>query len=509
MSENAKQIFKNVKKLPEKITETRIKVASALPKVHTKRARLAIVGLSRVGKTVFITSLINHLLKHKPKRFALDKKKKLQIIRSSKCPASGDRVWNEFPYRRFRDSIAKGKWPEKTKDCYEYTLSFTCNTSLVTHYQLTLYDIPGERLADVGMVQHDYESWSHDMLELLRLFSDSPEENSSVSLEEKTTQDAIRNYWKLAESGPGAVKDPEELIAGYKRALVGVRNRGIEISPSIFLLDQKGSMIEEVAERIRERIGEPEQDVSEEYWKRLIGEIADARHSGLPEKEFCPLGEDWHSEEIAKEFARRYEEYREKIVRPLLDKLLSCDGIVVLVDLAQILQGGPDARNALGMFVEKLFEVIHPQSPLLSALGLRRQTRRVAVAAAQCDRFHSKDWDSLKKLTKAAFDDFVGGATITTEFYYCSAVQSTQDVGDHLKRIVGPGKKEYEVARVGYKDEWKDEWLAPQYFENIPEVPPYMPKVWDCAPDQINLNAIFGFVTRWFRKAPLSESANK
>ena len=38
-----------------------------LPKIHSVEHRIGVIGLYRAGKTVFLTSLINHLQNHDPR----------------------------------------------------------------------------------------------------------------------------------------------------------------------------------------------------------------------------------------------------------------------------------------------------------------------------------------------------------------------------------------------------------------------------------------------------------
>ena len=79
-------------------------------KLLTSENRVGVMGTYNFGKTVFLTSLINHLLHHDPKRFNLGKVYQIKnpVIR----PVRGMPV---FDYEKYRaELIHQGYWPAKT-----------------------------------------------------------------------------------------------------------------------------------------------------------------------------------------------------------------------------------------------------------------------------------------------------------------------------------------------------------------------------------------------------------
>ena len=82
---------------------------------------LAVTGLSRSGKTVFITSLIHNLLSslHNPNRMPL-----LGVVGERRLIAAGLESAHEhrlaqFPYLRNIEKMASPDWPERTADISE------------------------------------------------------------------------------------------------------------------------------------------------------------------------------------------------------------------------------------------------------------------------------------------------------------------------------------------------------------------------------------------------------
>src|SRR3954465_8873672 len=84
---------------------------------------LAVTGLSRAGKTVFITSLIHHLLSaaHNPNRMPLLKVVGDGRLRSARLEDLKAGVLPRFPYRANIEIMAEtpSRWPERTVDISE------------------------------------------------------------------------------------------------------------------------------------------------------------------------------------------------------------------------------------------------------------------------------------------------------------------------------------------------------------------------------------------------------
>lgn len=305
------------------------------PKIRTRNVRLAVTGYSRAGKTVFLTSLINHLKYHDPRAFKLASHKPTLVKVDDRQPK--EKVWDTFAYDENRACIAakRPSWPPKTKDCSQYTLSFCRDDAFFTRHSLTIYDLPGERFADSAMTYMNFDEWSHHQLKFLNVaLTQEGEAASGQEVGEGLA--AVSDYLKIARNGPRDGAQEADLVLKYKRALAALRQQYHSyISPSTFLLDEQGQHLLDTADKIRERAkGDPSIDI--------IEEIIRARHSGLRESEFAPLGEAWMGEAaLTQSMERRYNEYRQKTVTPLFATLTSCDGLVILVDIARILAVGP------------------------------------------------------------------------------------------------------------------------------------------------------------------------
>jgi predicted YcjX-like family ATPase len=144
---------------------------------------LAVTGLSRSGKTVFITSLIHNLLSavHNPSRMPL-----LEVAGSGRLigarldSAKAQRL-PRFPYLDNIETLAAGAdWPERTADLSETGIDIRfvpANAAgrLVGQISgtpatvsLRIIDYPGEWLLDLPLLTQSFAEWSRATLALNR-----------------------------------------------------------------------------------------------------------------------------------------------------------------------------------------------------------------------------------------------------------------------------------------------------------------------------------------------------
>ena len=145
---------------------------------------LAVTGLSRAGKTVFITSLIHNLLSaaHNPNRMPLLKVVGDGRLRSARLEDGKADVLPRFPYRDNIEIMAEtpSRWPERTVDISEIGIAIRYqpagllgqllariggDTATLT---LRIVDYPGEWLLDLPLLEQSYAEWSRDTLRLWR-----------------------------------------------------------------------------------------------------------------------------------------------------------------------------------------------------------------------------------------------------------------------------------------------------------------------------------------------------
>jgi predicted YcjX-like family ATPase len=193
---------------------------------------LAVTGLSRAGKTVFITSLVHNLLSalHQPHRMPL-----LKVVGDGRLIAArlaGGKTGRlpRFPYERNIEHMAASPadWPARTTDISEIeidirfvpagALGFLLGQvgSGVATLKLRIIDYPGEWLLDLPLLTQSYADWSRATLQLSRrgtraetardflaLLSERPYDAAASEDYAKRVHDLYRQYLQTARDKHG------------------------------------------------------------------------------------------------------------------------------------------------------------------------------------------------------------------------------------------------------------------------------------------------------------------
>ena len=451
-------------------------------RVKTTECRVGVVGLYNSGKTVLLTSLINHLQDHDPDRFPLGGRE-TKLRKFVTLPP--DDGWEAFPYAAARDALVTGgRWPGKTRDRSQFVCRFERSDWRFSDCLLKLYDLPGERIADAAMLGRDFGAWSDHVQAQLSA-------DASTRALQTPFLDAL-----------GRADAPEaDLLRAYKVGLANlILNFKPQVSPSAFLLDVKGQPA---------RPDTPEG-------------IADARFSGLgPGQEFAPLPAAARAArpDLAALFASRYEEYVERLVRPAIQALKSCTALVVMVDVTMLLAGGVGMYDDSRLIVRDLLDVLSPGEhpvfgPLargLSKVLLPHQLRpgwitRLAFAAPKLDLVHPSDRDRMLLLARRMVERYADSRDgLRFEFFNLASVVSTRPLPlENGRRFLAgvplrdaDGKKvppgpEQRFGVSGLPDDWPADWRPGEYA--FPDVYPRMPPRKDYPPEQVNLDRLAAFV---------------
>lgn len=145
---------------------------------------LAVTGLSRAGKTVFITSLVHNLLSalHQPHRMPLLKAVGEGRLIAARLAGGKPGRLPRFPYERNIECMAASPadWPARTTDLSEIgidirfvpggALGFLLGRigSGAATLKLRIVDYPGEWLLDLPLLTQSYADWSRATLQLCR-----------------------------------------------------------------------------------------------------------------------------------------------------------------------------------------------------------------------------------------------------------------------------------------------------------------------------------------------------
>ena len=130
--------------------------------------RLGVTGLSRAGKTVFITALVHGLVKGG--RFPVFEPLAGGRISGARLAPQPDDAVPRFEYERHvRSIVTDREWPDSTRQISELRVVIDYQTTAGAMRTLTLdiVDYPGEWLLDLPLLNKSYEQWSAETLAYL------------------------------------------------------------------------------------------------------------------------------------------------------------------------------------------------------------------------------------------------------------------------------------------------------------------------------------------------------
>ena len=368
----------------------------------TRCRRVGVVGLLQAGKTVLLTSLVDHLNNHDPGRLPIGRNgTELSLVQERPIPRRAQR----FDFERYRADLGEQRWPAQSESLTEYRGLYVRDDFRLTQIDLSLLDMPGERLADMVVATHRrFADWSDAVLRMLRV---CPEFRQPAS--------GFLSLIDNAQHQPQSF-DVEVLLHEYRLALARLIEACMPIvTPSAFLIDPDGN-------RVPDHILDSD---AETRVQLLAGE----RFSGLSaDQQFAPLPANLRKEhpQLARHFSKHYRRYR-RFVLPFAKRLRSCDTLLILIDVAMLLEGGPGMLNANSKLIEQVLLYADPgftrlqqighrvtQVPTLGWLGVPG-IRRIAVVATKADRVHPDDRTRLDSLIRQMVQPLVKGRRVTAQ----------------------------------------------------------------------------------------------
>lgn len=460
----------------------------------TAERRIGIVGPRWCGKTVLLTSLINHLKFHDPLRFTLGKTShpgevsQFRELHDSKA-ISGPGALPWFDYEGYRNQfVQNGKWPAATKDVSQYLCEFERSDWKFNNLRLHFFDLPGERVNDIPMI-----SAEKDARTAFGAWSDRTCRRLEKDL---GTGEFFRPFFELARRADSSAAD---VTHAYKFALARSRSAFRPyITPSTFLLDREGQRI---------RGTDPET-------------LAKTRYCGLSaEEEFVPLPVDARQAhpEWTDLFAGRFARYRDEVVLPVVSSLKTCHSLVVMVDVLAILGHGPGMYNDYRQLVGDLLAALDPKDTTLDLVmrnvyetllpaGLRRSwISRIAFVAPKVDRIPFEDRARVRGLMEQLVRHEARNCRgITTGYFPVSAVLGARENQQGRHEMLGstlydadgtplsPGaERKFTVPPV--PDVWPEHGWNPGDFI-FPDVYPRVSPLSNCPTEQVGLDELFNFL---------------
>ncbi len=352
--------------------------------------RLGVTGLSRAGKTVFITALVNGLLRGG--RFpVLESLATGRIARAYLAPQPDDAV-PRFAYEsHVRTLIDERRWPNSTVDISELRLviEYQRENGALRTLTVDLVDYPGEWLLDLPLLNKTYEQWAVESLALSR---EGPRDKLAAKWHAN-----LKTLNPCAPENEQATLTAAKLFTDYLRACRDERFAMSLLPPGRFLMP--GSLAESPA---------------------LTFAPLD-----LPQDETAPDGSQWAM------MKRRYEAYKDIVVRPFFrDHFSRLDRQIVLVDALAAFNAGPDALKDLEGALSGILDCFNiGRSTILSSL-FRPRIDRILFAATKADHLHRSNHDRLEAILKRMVEHAVEKAKFAgaeVDVVALAAVRATRE----------------------------------------------------------------------------------
>ncbi|TDE39736.1 YcjX family protein [Antarcticimicrobium sediminis] len=361
--------------------------------------RLGVTGLSRAGKTVFITSLVANLLDRgrMPGLVAQQEGR----IEAAFLQPQPDMTVPRFDFERHLGALSgpEPHWPDSTRMISELRLSLRVRPSgLLAGLQgprtvhLDIVDYPGEWLLDLGLLDKSYQSWAQDTLNRLEHRADA--------------QGFVERARAADPDAPHDEAVAQDLARRFTAYLHGARDSGAYdcIPPGRFVLP---------------------------------GDL-----QGSPVLTFAPVPVEGSARRgtLHREMERRFDAYKSKVIKPFFrDHFARIDRQVVLVDALGAIHKGPRAVEDLSKAMSDILSAFRPgRNAFLSQLWHGKRVDRVLFAATKADHLHHSQHARLtaimSALTRGARDRAQFAGAETAAMAIASLRATTEEVRQHAGR---------------------------------------------------------------------------
>ncbi|WP_240794026.1 YcjX family protein [Pseudorhodobacter turbinis] len=321
--------------------------------------RLGVTGLSRAGKTVFITSLVANLLD----RGRMPQFGAAPRVEAAFLQPQPDDTLPRFEYETHLGAItgAAPHWPASTRAISELRLSLRVRPSGFLGglrgprtIHLDIIDYPGEWLLDLSLMGKTYTEWSEATLERIAhrtqaeaFMAQARAEDASLKLDEPRAQTLAASFTAYLQ---------EARAAGWS-----------DCTPGRFLLpgDLAGSPV--------------------------------LTFAPLPKPLEAPRGSLW------REMDRRFEAYKSRVVKPFFrDHFARIDRQVVLMDVLGAIHAGPMALEDMRRTMAEILGAFRPgNNGFLTSLLLGKRVDKILFAATKADHLHHSQHPRLTAITEA------------------------------------------------------------------------------------------------------------
>jgi len=393
--------------------------------------RLGVTGLSRAGKTVFVTALVRNLVLFRSLPF-FPAHAEGRIERVVLEPQPDDDV-PRFRYEDHLDGFARERpvWPEGTKRVSQIRLAidYTPRSAMRrmlepafgrARLNVDIVDYPGEWLIDLAMLEQDFAAWSARALAA----GEAPHRRDAVA----SFRDFVGSIDADAALDEAVAQKGAALYTDYLRASREKEPALSTLGPGRFLMP---------------------------------GDL-----EGSPLLTFFPLpaGADAGSPKgsLRAAMERRYESYKTLVARPFWrNHFCRIDRQIVLFDALAALNSGPAALGDMSQAMTEVLKAFRPGASTLVSRMFQRRIDKILFVATKADHLHHTSHDRLEALARTMAD----AAIVRAEFagaevrsMAVAAIRATREAeaeidGGSLPCIVGTPRKGEKVGDTVFDGE--------------------------------------------------------
>ncbi|MBA8844925.1 hypothetical protein FHW02_002992 [Ochrobactrum sp. RH1CCR137] len=327
--------------------------------------RLGVTGLSRAGKTVFITALVHNML-HGGRLPMFEAYKSGRISRALLEPQPDDAV-PRFQYEEHLSALIDERiWPDSTRAISQLRLTIEYESASAWGRWLSpgklsvdIVDYPGEWLLDLPLLGKSYAEFSAD----------------SFALAHEPTHKDLAQEWISEAALVAPSEKADELTAqrlarsftAYLRAGKADERALSTLPPGRFLMP---------------------------------GDL-----EGSPALTFAPLpnlkADDLRAGSLGAMMERRYEAYKTYVIKPFFrEHIARLDRQIVLIDATQAMNAGGAVVADLERALTDILSCFRPgRANLLTGL-IKRRIGRILVAATKADHLHHESHDRLQAIVR-------------------------------------------------------------------------------------------------------------
>jgi predicted YcjX-like family ATPase len=357
--------------------------------------RLGVTGLSRAGKTVFISALVHNLM-HGGRLPLFEAQKSGRIARAFLEEQPDDAV-PRFQYEDHIDALIKARaWPDSTRAISELRLTIEYESASgwnrmfsAGKLSVDIVDYPGEWLLDLPLLGKSYRQFSAEAFELADLANRHDLSDAWRQLAQTIDPNADADEMtarKLAESFSAYLKACKE----DDRALS-------TLPPGRFLMP--GDL-----------------DGSPALTFAPLPKLADGRP---------------RSGSLQAMMERRYEAYKAHVIKPFFrEHVARLDRQIVLIDAMQALNAGADAVADLERALTEILGCFRPGRGSFFTDWFSRRIDRILIAATKADHLHHESHDRLQAIVRRLADRAIKRADFSgadVDVLAMAAVRATRE----------------------------------------------------------------------------------